>query len=80
MDMTLRLVTEWGLGSDPGEDMDACKYVVPLQHGGTLNNCRAAAQSSRVVGGRGRGWEAPTHPGFFPLVWGWNRARSCCHL
>ncbi|GFY34600.1 hypothetical protein TNCV_1372911 [Trichonephila clavipes] len=41
-----------GLGSNSREGMDVCKSIVPLQHGGTLNSCRAA--SPRVVGGRGR--------------------------
>ncbi|GFX89214.1 uncharacterized protein TNCV_1339131 [Trichonephila clavipes] len=41
-----------GLGSNPGKDMDVCKCIVPLRHGGTLNSRRAA--SPRVVGGRGR--------------------------
>ncbi|GFU84724.1 hypothetical protein TNCV_2126651 [Trichonephila clavipes] len=31
------------MSSNPGDDMDACKCIVPLRHGGT-----------RVVGGRGR--------------------------
>ncbi|GFX23893.1 hypothetical protein TNCV_2729981 [Trichonephila clavipes] len=40
-----------GLGLNPGEDMDVCKCIVPLWHGGTLNSRRVA---SRVVGGSGR--------------------------
>ncbi|GFX82675.1 dnaJ homolog subfamily C member 13 [Trichonephila clavipes] len=31
------------LGSNPGEDMDVCKYIVPLRHGGTQNSRRAAS-------------------------------------
>ncbi|GFU68695.1 hypothetical protein TNCV_309101 [Trichonephila clavipes] len=31
-----------GLGSNPGEDMDVCKCILPLRHGCTLNNRRAA--------------------------------------
>ncbi|GFV04091.1 uncharacterized protein TNCV_917131 [Trichonephila clavipes] len=33
----------WGQGSNPGEDMDICKCVVPLRHGGTLNSRRVAS-------------------------------------
>ncbi|GFX59424.1 uncharacterized protein TNCV_4793601 [Trichonephila clavipes] len=32
---------------NPGEDMDVCKCIVPLRHGGTLNS----RKSSREVGG-----------------------------
>ncbi|GFW47468.1 hypothetical protein TNCV_4537581 [Trichonephila clavipes] len=32
-----------GLGSNPGEDMDVCKCIVPSQHGSTLNSRRAAS-------------------------------------
>ncbi|GFV47693.1 hypothetical protein TNCV_1708891 [Trichonephila clavipes] len=40
------------LGSNPAEDMDVCKYIVPSRHGGTLNSRQAA--SPPEVGGRGR--------------------------
>ncbi|GFU65794.1 hypothetical protein TNCV_5059281 [Trichonephila clavipes] len=32
-----------GLGSNPGEDMDVCKCIVPLRHEGTLNSRQAAS-------------------------------------
>ncbi|GFU65423.1 hypothetical protein TNCV_633461 [Trichonephila clavipes] len=32
-----------GLGSNPGEEMDVCKCIVPSQHGGTSNSRRAAS-------------------------------------
>ncbi|GFV86137.1 hypothetical protein TNCV_671341 [Trichonephila clavipes] len=46
--------------------MAVCKCIVPLQHGGTLNN-RRAARSSRKVGGRGRELAIPVYrlQGFF---------------
>ncbi|GFV67669.1 hypothetical protein TNCV_4623491 [Trichonephila clavipes] len=31
------------MGSNSGEDMDVCKCIVPLRHGGTLNSRRAAS-------------------------------------
>ncbi|GFU16470.1 hypothetical protein TNCV_836451 [Trichonephila clavipes] len=38
-----------GLGSNPGEDMDVCKCIVPLRHGGILNSRRAASPFVRLV-------------------------------
>ncbi|GFT64811.1 hypothetical protein TNCV_2256571 [Trichonephila clavipes] len=45
------------MGSNPGEDMDACKCIVPLRQGGTLNSRRAASplvwlveQEERYIG------------------------------
>ncbi|GFU98883.1 DUF5641 domain-containing protein [Trichonephila clavipes] len=52
-----------GLRSNPGEDMDVCKCIVPLRYGGTLNS----RKSSREVAGRGR--EVEAH-GVLPLNWG----------
>ncbi|GFX68825.1 stonustoxin subunit alpha [Trichonephila clavipes] len=49
-----------GLGLNHGEGMDACKCVVPSQHGGTLNNDRATSPLLRLVEREGR-WEAPDH-------------------
>ncbi|GFS72346.1 uncharacterized protein TNCV_1827471 [Trichonephila clavipes] len=50
--------------------MDVCECIVPLQHGGTLNNRRAASPLVWLVEGEER-WEAPDHPqGFLPLNWG----------
>ncbi|GFU86479.1 hypothetical protein TNCV_1418311 [Trichonephila clavipes] len=31
------------MGSNLGEDLDVCKCIVPLRHGGTLNSRRAAS-------------------------------------
>ncbi|GFV85161.1 hypothetical protein TNCV_4172141 [Trichonephila clavipes] len=36
-------LTVQGLGSNPGEDMDVCKCIAPLRHGGTLNSRRATS-------------------------------------
>ncbi|GFS57192.1 uncharacterized protein TNCV_491141 [Trichonephila clavipes] len=50
--------------------MDVCKCIVPLQHGSTLNSCRAASLLVWLVEGEKR-WEAPDQPhGFLPLNWG----------
>ncbi|GFS57610.1 cullin-4A [Trichonephila clavipes] len=49
-----------GLGSNPGEDMDVCKCIVPLRHGGILNSRRAASPLVWLVEGEER-WEAPDH-------------------
>ncbi|GFX12915.1 uncharacterized protein TNCV_3659111 [Trichonephila clavipes] len=38
-------------GSNPGEDMDVCKCIVPSRHGGTLKNCRGASPLVRLVEG-----------------------------
>ncbi|GFU72215.1 transposable element Tc1 transposase [Trichonephila clavipes] len=48
-------------GSNPGEDMDVCKCIVPLRQGGTLNSHRAASSLVWLVDGEER-WEAPDHP------------------
>ncbi|GFT07505.1 hypothetical protein TNCV_2751781 [Trichonephila clavipes] len=40
----------YGLGSNPEEDMDVCKRIVPLRHGGTLNSRRAASPLVWLVG------------------------------
>ncbi|GFS73837.1 uncharacterized protein TNCV_1458671 [Trichonephila clavipes] len=76
------LVAE-GLGSNPGEDMDVCKCIVPLRHGGTLNYRRAASPLMWLVEGEER-WEAPGHPqGFLPLNWGGteqNHTATCVVL
>ncbi|GFY24338.1 uncharacterized protein TNCV_1013871 [Trichonephila clavipes] len=49
-----------GLGSNPGEDMDVCKCIVPLRHGATLNSRRAASPLVCLLEGVER-WEAPDH-------------------
>ncbi|GFW46938.1 hypothetical protein TNCV_2982941 [Trichonephila clavipes] len=38
-----------GLGSNPGENMDVCKCIVPSRYGGTLNNLRAPSPLVRLV-------------------------------
>ncbi|GFW56814.1 uncharacterized protein TNCV_160441 [Trichonephila clavipes] len=69
-----------GLGSNPGEDMGACKCIVPARHGGTLNNRRAASPLVWLVEGEER-WEASDHPqSVLPLNWGGIESKSYCHL
>ncbi|GFV15431.1 uncharacterized protein TNCV_4834571 [Trichonephila clavipes] len=59
-----------GLGSNPGEDMDVCKCIVPLQHGGTLTSRRATSPLLRLMEGDEM-WEAPGNSqGFLPQNWG----------
>ncbi|GFW53279.1 CCHC-type domain-containing protein [Trichonephila clavipes] len=43
-----------GLGSNPGEDMDAYKCIVPSRHGVTLNTRRAESPLVRLVEGEER--------------------------
>ncbi|GFV33421.1 uncharacterized protein TNCV_4164581 [Trichonephila clavipes] len=58
------------LGSNLGEDMDVCKWIVPSRHGGTLNSHRAASPLVRLVEEEKR-WEAPDHPqSILPQNWG----------
>ncbi|GFT48474.1 uncharacterized protein TNCV_3822591 [Trichonephila clavipes] len=62
--------TQQGLGSNPGEDRDVRKCIVPLRHGDTLNSRRATSPLVKLVEGEER-WEAPGHPQvFIPLNWG----------
>ncbi|GFV04322.1 uncharacterized protein TNCV_919431 [Trichonephila clavipes] len=42
------------LDLNPAEDMDVCKCIVSLRHGGTLNNHRAASSLVRLVEGQER--------------------------
>ncbi|GFW99096.1 uncharacterized protein TNCV_3008661 [Trichonephila clavipes] len=59
-----------GLGSNPGEDMDVCKRIVSLRHGGTLNSRRAASPLVEE-GGWGRELGPLTLPqGVLPQNWG----------
>ncbi|GFV42677.1 hypothetical protein TNCV_840321 [Trichonephila clavipes] len=44
----------WDLDSNPGEDMDVCKCIVPLRHGGTRKSRRAANPLVRLVEGEER--------------------------
>ncbi|GFY00408.1 uncharacterized protein TNCV_1664471 [Trichonephila clavipes] len=47
--------------------MDACKCIMPLRHGGTLNTRLAASPLVWLVEGEEK-WEAPSHPqGCLPL-------------
>ncbi|GFV33403.1 uncharacterized protein TNCV_4164401 [Trichonephila clavipes] len=58
------------LGSNLGDDMDVCKWIVPSRHGGTLNSHRAASPLVRLVEEEKR-WEAPDHPqSILPQNWG----------
>ncbi|GFX63549.1 uncharacterized protein TNCV_105561 [Trichonephila clavipes] len=63
--------------------MDVCKCIVPLQHGGTLNNHRAASPLVWLVKGEER-WEASDHSqSVLPLNWGGtepNRSVTCMGL
>ncbi|GFW32357.1 hypothetical protein TNCV_675161 [Trichonephila clavipes] len=49
----------WGQGSNPGEDMDVCKCIVPLRPVGTLNSRRAASPLMRLVEGGERPLTTP---------------------
>ncbi|GFU76230.1 hypothetical protein TNCV_527101 [Trichonephila clavipes] len=60
-----------GLGSNSGEDMDVCKCIGPLRHGGTLNSRRAASPFVRLVEEEER-WEALTTPMCSSSKLGWN--------
>ncbi|GFV09075.1 hypothetical protein TNCV_1182561 [Trichonephila clavipes] len=55
-----------GLGSNPGESMDVCKCIVPLQHWDTPNSHRAASPLVTLVEGEER-WEASDHLWMFSL-------------
>ncbi|GFV42990.1 uncharacterized protein TNCV_2661851 [Trichonephila clavipes] len=55
-----------GLGSNPEEDMEVCKCIVPSLHGSTLNSHRAASPLVRLVEVEER-WEIPDHPRVFSL-------------
>ncbi|GFW42297.1 uncharacterized protein TNCV_1207501 [Trichonephila clavipes] len=59
-----------GLGSNPGEDMDVCKCIVPSRHWVTLNSRRARSHLVRLVEGEKR-WKVSNHPqSVLPLNWG----------
>ncbi|GFT97944.1 hypothetical protein TNCV_2168351 [Trichonephila clavipes] len=68
-----------GLGSNPGEDMDVCKCIVPFRHAGTLNSRRASSLLVWLEEGVER-WETPEHPRCPPSKLGRKRAKSYCHL
>ncbi|GFV54478.1 uncharacterized protein TNCV_2865621 [Trichonephila clavipes] len=68
------------MGSNPGEDNDVCKCIVPSRHGSTLNSRRAANPLVRLVTVDEK-WEAPDPPaGSSPSKLGWKQAKSYCHL
>ncbi|GFU40520.1 cullin-4A [Trichonephila clavipes] len=57
------------LGSNPGEDRNVCKCLVPLRQGSTLNSLRATSHLVWLVEGEER-WETPDNPQvFLPLNW-----------
>ncbi|GFW81347.1 hypothetical protein TNCV_376951 [Trichonephila clavipes] len=53
-----------GLGSNSKENMDVCKRILPLRHGGTLNSRRAV---SPFMWKRKRGGRPLTTPKVFSL-------------
>ncbi|GFX09707.1 hypothetical protein TNCV_653061 [Trichonephila clavipes] len=50
-----------GLGLSPGKGMDVYKCIMPLRHGSTLNNRRAACSLVRLEEREGW-WEVLDHP------------------
>ncbi|GFW19688.1 DDE_3 domain-containing protein [Trichonephila clavipes] len=80
--VTLSAVPQ-GLGSSPGEGMDACKCIVPSRQVGTLNWRRSSSLLVRLRKGEER-WETPNHPqGVLPQNWGGteqNRTVTCIVL
>ncbi|GFX64967.1 uncharacterized protein TNCV_451051 [Trichonephila clavipes] len=59
-----------GLGSNPAECTDFCKFIVPLRHGGPLNSRQAVIPLVRLMEGDEM-WEASDHSqGVLPLNWG----------
>ncbi|GFT28619.1 uncharacterized protein TNCV_4832091 [Trichonephila clavipes] len=66
----MKMVSDTDCDAVAGEDMDVCKCIVPLWHGGTLNSRRAASPLVWLMEGEER-WKAPDHPqGYLPLNWG----------
>ncbi|GFV25412.1 uncharacterized protein TNCV_1146821 [Trichonephila clavipes] len=61
---------EDGLDSNPREDMDVCKCIVPSRHGGTLNSRRAANPLVRLVAGEERWRPLTLSLGVLPQNWG----------
>ncbi|GFU67532.1 hypothetical protein TNCV_3239791 [Trichonephila clavipes] len=59
-----------GLGSNPGEDMDACKCIVNSRHGVTLNSCRVSSPLLWLDKWKGELGD-PDHPqSALPQNWG----------
>ncbi|GFU06303.1 hypothetical protein TNCV_4765961 [Trichonephila clavipes] len=56
--VTLTAVPQ-GLSSNPGENMDVCKCIVPLRHGGTLNSRRAISPLVWMVEEEEKSWLPP---------------------
>ncbi|GFW96687.1 transposon Tf2-9 polyprotein [Trichonephila clavipes] len=50
-----------GMDSNPGEDMDVCKCLMPSRHGGTINSRRPVSPLVMLVEDAER-WEVPDHP------------------
>ncbi|GFW37966.1 hypothetical protein TNCV_4631671 [Trichonephila clavipes] len=67
-----------GTGFESEEDMDVCKCIMPLRHGGTLNSRRAASPLVRLVEREER-WEALDHP-CSPSKLGRTQEKSYCHM
>ncbi|GFX38540.1 uncharacterized protein TNCV_3206081 [Trichonephila clavipes] len=65
------------------EGMDVCKYIMPLQHGDTLNSRRTVCPLLKLVEREER-WEAYDHPqGILSQNWGGteqNRTVICMVL
>ncbi|GFV37418.1 uncharacterized protein TNCV_3174521 [Trichonephila clavipes] len=72
-----------GMGTNPRDDMDVCKCIVPSQREGALSRHRAASLLVRFVEGEER-WKAPNQPQYFlPQNWGeneLNRSVTCMVL
>ncbi|GFX75278.1 hypothetical protein TNCV_3043001 [Trichonephila clavipes] len=69
-----------GLGSNPGEDMNVCKCILPSRQGCTLNSRQAASPLVRLVEGEER-WDEFDHPPeCSPSKLRWDRVKSYCHL
>ncbi|GFV39988.1 hypothetical protein TNCV_4412191 [Trichonephila clavipes] len=50
-----------GMGSNTGEGMDVCRYIVPSRQRGTLSSRRTASHHVKLLDGAER-WEAPEPP------------------
>ncbi|GFV10191.1 hypothetical protein TNCV_3661431 [Trichonephila clavipes] len=69
-----------GIGSNPGEDTDVCKCIMPSRNGSTLNSCRVASPLVGLVVEDER-WEVlDPPPRCSPSKLGWNRTKSYCYL
>ncbi|GFU60183.1 uncharacterized protein TNCV_4248881 [Trichonephila clavipes] len=58
------------LGSNPGEDINVCKCIVPSWQGDAINILRVGSPLVMLVEGKER-WETPDHPQcILPQNWG----------